>query len=144
MFSKACEYGIRSLIFITKKSSEGSRVNISDISKAIDSPNAFTAKILQKLVKGKLVQSAKGPRGGFYINEKDIDKVQLSDVVKIVDGDNIYKGCGLGLKECNELQPCPLHEKFKQVRGDLKKMLQSTSLYDLARQLEDGTAVLKI
>jgi len=144
MFSKACEYGIRALIFIAMKSNGGERVNISDIATEIDSPSAFTAKILQTLVKGDIVQSVKGPHGGFQISQKNISEIKLADIVKIIDGDTIYNGCGLGLKECNELKPCPLHEKFKRIREDLKTMLETTSLKDLASQLENGIAFLKV
>lgn len=144
MFSKACEYGIRSLIFITMKSNKGERVHLTDIAKAINSPSAFTAKILQKLVKGNIVVSVKGPRGGFQISKNAIESVRLSDVVAAIDGDAIYNACGLGLKECSALKPCPLHDRFKEVRDGLKAMLEETTLNDLAVQLENGTAFLKL
>jgi Rrf2 family iron-sulfur cluster assembly transcriptional regulator len=52
IFSKACEYGIRATIYVAQQTSiNGKRCNLKDISKEIDSPEAFTAKILQKLVK---------------------------------------------------------------------------------------------
>lgn len=144
MFSKACEYGIRSLIYITMKSSHNERVNLVDISAAIDSPTAFTAKILQKLVKNNIVESVKGPHGGFHVAKESMDTISLSDVVKAIDGDTIYNGCGLGLAECNELRPCPLHDKFTQVRGDLKQMLKTTNLRSLAEELESGSSVLRV
>ena len=144
MFSKACEYGIRSLIFITAKSNKGECVNITDISKEIDSPPAFTAKILQKLVKGSIIKSVKGPKGGFCIAESKTETATLADVVTLIDGDEIFTGCGLGLKVCNALKPCPLHYKFKSIRDDLKQMLQKTKLKDLAEQLENGNALLKL
>lgn len=144
MFSKACEYGIRSLIFIAMKSREGERVNISAISKEIDSPVAFTAKILQKLVKAAIVISVKGPYGGFEITPSKITQTTLATVVEIIDGSNVYKGCALGLSECNEEKPCPLHSEYARVRGNLKRMLENTTLETLAVGLESGTMHLKI
>ena len=144
MFSKAREYGIRALIFITLKSTKGERVNLVDISEEIASPPAFTAKILQKLVKGAVIDSVKGPHGGFHISEKNSAHIVLAEIVHIIDGDTFYKGCVLGLKECTSQNPCPLHIKFNAVRTDLNKMLQETSLKDLSSQLENGTAVLKL
>lgn len=144
MFSKACEYGIRAVIYITSKSTRNERVNITDISNEIDSPPAFTAKILQKLVKGNIIDSAKGPHGGFYIADEAIERINLLDVVYIIDGDKLYHDCALGLRECNALHPCPLHEKFAPVREDLKKLLYDSSLKELAQQLENGKTVLKI
>ena len=69
MFSKACEYGIKATIFIAIKSCEDKRVNTKEISQEINSPAAFTAKILQALVRHKVIDSVKGPHGGFQIKK---------------------------------------------------------------------------
>ena len=73
MFSKACEYGIKATIYIAMQSMQNSRVSLKDIAKEIDSPVAFTAKILQQLARNKIVESVKGPTGGFQIEKKKID-----------------------------------------------------------------------
>ncbi|TLP80192.1 RrF2 family transcriptional regulator [Maribacter sp. ACAM166] len=143
MFSKACEYGIRSATYIALNSLEGRRVSLKEIAKEIDSPVAFTAKILQLLSKNNIVDSVKGAYGGFDINRTKIDKLMLSEIVNAIDGDKIYVGCGLGLKECNADKPCPVHEKFVGIRNDLRKMLENTSLYEMATGLEMGLTYLK-
>ncbi len=143
MFSKACEYGIKSAIYITQQSALGKRVGLKDVAKAIESPEAYTSKILQLLVKNHLIQSDKGPNGGFSIAEHNIGKIKLSSIVSVIDGDVIYKGCGLGLKKCNEKLPCPLHAHFKAIRDELKTMLESTSLLSLSSELSNGITFLK-
>lgn len=143
MFSKACEYGIRAAVYITLQSLEGRRVSVTEIAEEIDSPVAFTAKILQQLTRNNIVHSIKGPTGGFEIDREDMDDVKLNIIVKAIDGDKIYVGCGLGLKECNANKPCPLHDKFVDIRTNLRTMLQSTSLYELATGLEVGLTYLK-
>ncbi|MBP1840146.1 RrF2 family transcriptional regulator [Formosa algae] len=144
MFSKACEYGIRASIFIALNSLEHRRVGPKEIAKEINSPEAFTAKILQALVRNNVVNSVKGAHGGFEIDKKDIKTIMIADIVKAIDGDNVYKGCGLGLHECNENKPCPMHEKFKLVRAELKYMLESTDLESLALDLKLGDTFLKV
>ena len=47
MFSKTCEYGLRAVLFIAQESANGHKVSMSTISQEINSPQAFTAKILQ-------------------------------------------------------------------------------------------------
>lgn len=143
MFSKACEYGIKASVYIAVQSNEGNRVSLKDIAKEIDSPKAFTAKILQQLAKSNIIDSIKGPAGGFEIHKKKLDKIKLSHIVAAIDGESIYKGCGLGLKECSAKKPCPVHDKFKTIRSELKKMLEGTSLLDLALELKEGTTFLK-
>jgi Rrf2 family protein len=143
MFSKACEYGIKATIYIAVQSNQGNRVSLRDIAKEIDSPEAFTAKILQQLAKNNIIDSVKGPTGGFEIEKKKLEKIKLSQIVSALDGDSIYRGCGLGLKECSEKKPCPVHEKFKIIRNELKNMLESTNLLELALDLKEGLTFLK-
>ncbi|TWP22812.1 Rrf2 family transcriptional regulator [Apibacter muscae] len=144
MFSKSCEYAIRSCLFIAIKSSNNYKVGIREISNEINSPIAFTAKILQKLGKNHLIKSLKGPKGGFYLEGKDLENIKLSHVVSAIDGESVYKGCALGLPKCSETQPCPVHFKFKSIREELSKMLLSTSLKDLIDGLDRGETFLKI
>ena len=143
MFSKACEYGIKATIYIAMQSLEGRRVSLKEIAEKVDSPTAFTAKILHQLAKNGILVSTKGPYGGFHIEKERIDDIKLADIVFAIDGDSIYVGCGLGLEMCNEDKPCPVHHKFVSVRDELKVMLQTTSLYELATGLEIGLTYLK-
>lgn len=143
MFSKACEYGIKASIYIAAKSMHQERVSLKEIAEEVNSPVAFTAKILQSLAKSGIIDSHKGPTGGFQIEESRIDTIKLHDIVYAIDGDEIFNGCGLGLKQCDASQPCPVHNKFVVIRDNLKTMLQSTSLFELATGLEIGLTHLK-
>ena len=143
MFSKACEYGIRAAIYIAKKSLLDKKVSLKEVAKAIDSPEAYTSKILQKLAKNNIINSDKGPTGGFSMDKQELDKVKLSTIVFTIDGDDIYKGCGLGLKKCNEQMPCPVHDQFKTIREDLRIMLETTTVNSLTLALKDGLTFLK-
>ncbi|PKP39743.1 MAG: transcriptional regulator [Bacteroidetes bacterium HGW-Bacteroidetes-13] len=143
MFSKACEYGIRATVYIAVQSLKERRVNLKEIAKAIESPEAFTAKILQQLVKSNLIDSTKGPSGGFEINKIQFKQIKLSQIVSAIDGDSIYTGCGLGLKECDENKPCPVHDKFKNIRDELRQMLETTSIEELSLGLKEGLTFLK-
>jgi len=142
MFSKTCEYAIRAMIFIAQKTKEGNRIGIRDIAKGIDSPEHFIAKILQELSRKGLVQSAKGPNGGFYLDAHSM-KQSLADIVRAVDGDKIFQGCGLGLRQCSETHPCPIHHEFKSVRKQLFQMLEKARVGTFTEALETSMAYLK-
>ena len=143
MFSKACEYGIRASIYIAKQSQLDRKVGLIEVSEAIESPAAYTSKILQLLVRHKVIKSDKGPTGGFSMNKNDFDAIKISTIVEAIDGNNIYMGCGLGLSNCNERQPCPLHNQFKSIRNELKMMLENTTIKELAEDFEKGLTFLK-
>lgn len=142
MFSKTCEYAIKASIYIASQSLENKRVGIKEIAHEISSPEAFTAKILQVLSKNHLVDSIKGPNGGFEIQPEKMRSIKLSAIVKAVDGDNIFISCGLGLKNCSAKNPCPLHNQFAKIRNDITKLLESTSLEELATGLTSGLTFL--
>lgn len=141
MFSKACEYGIRAVIYIWSQNDKGKKLGIKDICKEIDAPEFFTAKILQSLAKQGIISSAKGPNGGFYV-EKAQENLTLMDLVIAIDGDQLFTGCGLGLRQCSEETPCPIHSDFKVIREGLSQMLKNKKLVDLASEINSGTAIL--
>ena len=143
MFSKACEYGIKASIYIAEHSIAGRKVSLKETAKAIASPEAFTAKILQNLCRNNIINSEKGPGGGFLIDDQKLAKICLSDIVFTIDGDDIYKGCALGMKNCNANKPCPVHDKFAIIRNDLKTMLETTTIQSLALGLKAGPTFLK-
>lgn len=143
MFSKACEYAIRAVVCIAASSVESGSMNLRTIAKETDVPEAFTAKILQQLVRADLVLSTKGPGGGFSVPPALARKVKLSRIVATIDGDAIYRGCALGLPQCDTSRPCALHDHFLKVREDLRRMLEHTSVQDLVKDLKNGGKVLK-
>ena len=142
MFSKACEYGIKAMIFIAQQSEMGQRVSLKAIAKAIESPEAFTAKILQALTRSGFLISTKGPSGGFVL-AYPASTMNLAQIVTAIDGDKIFNGCGLGLEECDSNRPCPIHHRFAIVRNELRDMLEQSSLAELSEGLVQGVAFLK-
>ena len=143
MFSKSCEYAIRATIFIATQSQSNANIGIKEIAKEIDSPIAFTAMILQVLVKNNILKSTKGVGGGFMILKNDLKNLKLSDIVIAIDGNSVFLKCGLGLSNCSEDHPCPVHEKFKFVKKDLIFMLENTNLEELTVGIKKGTTFLK-
>ncbi|WP_114789612.1 Rrf2 family transcriptional regulator [Niabella yanshanensis] len=142
MFSKTCEYAIRAMIFIAQKSRDGERVGIKDIARGIEAPEYFIAKILQELSRKNLVLSVKGPNGGFY-HDAESAQSSLADIVRTIDGDKLFHGCGLGLKECSESHPCPIHHEFKKVRAGIQCMLEKARIGTFTRELESQLTFLK-
>jgi Rrf2 family protein len=142
MFSKSCEYAIKAMIFVAQKSKAEARVGIKEIAKGTDSPEHFIAKIMQELGRKRLVQSIKGPNGGFYMTERDL-QVSISDIVRAIDGDKLYLDCVLGLKACSEKNPCPVHFEYKEIKKNLIKMLDSNTIGNFNERLDSGLFFLK-
>lgn len=122
--------------------SQSTWAGLSEISKAIESPTSFTAKVLQQLTKQGLVLSVRGPHGGFAKNKDQM--VTLADIVRAIDGDGILRNCVLGFKACSSENPCPVHHKFIGVREYLQGVLMTTDMQELTILINNGKAVLKL
>ncbi len=131
MFNKETEYALRGLVYIQYRNTLGKKPGVVEIAGQIDAPSAYIAKILQRLVRTGFLNSAKGKGGGFYFDELK-GNVSLLSVVEAIQGPEVFKGCGFGLKECNERNPCPLHNKFKPIRESLKRLMAEESIQTLA------------
>jgi Rrf2 family protein len=143
MFSKTCEYALRAALYISVKSVEGSRLSIPKIAREIDAPEAFTAKILQTLSREGVISSIKGPNGGFFIDPKS-KPVSLAAILKAIEGnDDLLHTCTLGLKECSDKFPCPIHNEVKHYKEHLRKVMRETTVQGLANDLVKGKTFLK-
>jgi Rrf2 family transcriptional regulator, iron-sulfur cluster assembly transcription factor len=131
LFSKSAEYGIRAMVFLAMQKG-GKLSGAREISQAENVPMPYLWKILRLLTQRKLVRSFKGIRGGYEL-ARPADVLNLSDVVMATDGTDVRESCALGLPECDNRNPCPLHDRWKDVRAGMTEMLDDTSLADLAR-----------
>ncbi|MBD1426466.1 RrF2 family transcriptional regulator [Sphingobacterium arenae] len=140
-FSKTCEYALRAVMYIASQSSDGKKVGIKEVADKINSPLHFLGKILQNLSKEGLIQSTKGPQGGFYINPDGL-KRPLADIVIAIEGTQFLNGCGMGLSYCSQENPCPLHDDFKEIRDRLNLMLHKTTIGQFNDKLIQGVLTL--
>lgn len=135
MFSKSCEYAIRAVLYIMLNAVEGKKINIGEVSGAIGTPRHFTAKLLQSLTRNGIILSSKGPGGGFYFDHDEPD-ISLMKIVETIDGKETFTGCALGLNECSEDHPCPLHSYYKEIRAKILAMLNEQSLQVIAERMQ--------
>lgn len=142
MISKSSKYAIRATIFIASESVGDKKLSIKDIATAIEAPPAFTGKILQKLNKNKVVTSLKGPYGGFFCEKYQLE-LPVIDVVKAIDGLAVFYECVMGLHQCSDAHPCPMHFEYIKTRNSMLKTFQNTTIGSLAENLKEGSVFLK-
>lgn len=134
MFSKSCEYALKTMIYLASKDDDRP-AGLRAICGAIDSPQAFTAKVLQHLVRHKLLVSVRGPNGGFSLKK---DKaITLMDVVHVIDGEHFYRECVLGFENCDSEHPCALHQELSDMRKQLSEKLNTIYLHEMKEKLEN-------
>ena len=141
MISKSCKYGLRAAVFVASKANDGIKLGVKEIAREIEAPEAFTAKILQILNKHHIITSLKGPYGGFYIEQYQLEQPVIN-VVEAIDGMSVFRECGFGLKNCSEKHPCPMHFKYKAVRETLLRAFEEATIGSLALDLNAGSSFL--
>ena len=130
IFSKSFGYAVRGILYISYIQNEKRYVQIEEIAEIIGVPRHFMGKIMKRLAKEGLLISKKGPSGGFTINEESLS-FPLIKLVNITDGLAAFKTCVLLLKECNSLNPCPMHDQMANVKLQLQNILNKTTIEDL-------------
>jgi Rrf2 family protein len=133
VFKKETEYALRALVYIQLQNSKERRPGIAEIASEIETPQSFTAKILQRLVKQGFVESMKGINGGFFFDSSKED-LPLKKVIVSIEGDALFSGCGFGLKHCDENNPCPLHFSYAPIREAINNLVSSETIQSLANK----------
>ncbi|MCE1199780.1 MAG: Rrf2 family transcriptional regulator [Marinilabiliales bacterium] len=131
MFKKETEYALRGMVYIQIQNTRGRRPGVAEISQEIEAPFFFTAKIFQRLVKAGFVNSMKGKGGGFFLDPNKAD-LPLKDLIIAIEGDELFIGCGFGLKNCDENNPCPLHQAYAGIRDGINKLVSGETIQSLA------------
>jgi len=143
MFSKSTEYAIRALVYLAVNSSPKQRYGTKKIAEDLDFPEHFLGKVLQQLARKNIISSAKGPNGGFCIDNNAIE-ISLLKIIESIDGLAFFSTCGLGLHECNDEKPCPIHKDYQIFRGDFYKMLSEKTIRNIKEDIDLGIAFMDL
>lgn len=137
LYSKSSVYALRASVYLARKNCS-SYVTIKELSDELNISFHFLTKVLQQLTRSNILKSYQGPNGGVKLH-KPACKITFIDIVESIDGNNLINECALGLPECGELQPCPLHDHWHTLREDLETMMNTLTIADLADRKIDRT-----
>ncbi len=133
VFSKPCQYALKSMAYIIQQSPD-KVCQVGAIAKNEDIPKPFLSKVLKQLVDSGILKSHKGPGGGFSLNINP-EKITLYEFIDSIDNiGNEFTKCGMGWEYCNDKQPCPIHNQIKAIREEFLKQLNGTKLSDFLKQ----------
>ena len=144
MLSNTSNFAIRALIYLELYSSPEKKMGTKQMVADLDIPTPFLSKILQLLVKSKLLDSTKGPNGGFSLG-LDAKDIHLMDIIDIIEGRDSFEKCAIGVKYCREQEnKCAVHKQYSKLREEMKQMFSASNIYDLAQQIEQNKTSLFI
>lgn len=141
MLNFTCKTAIKAVIYLSSKSGTAEKAGLKEIASHINASEHTVGKILQTLVRQGLINSLKGPTGGFYITHEQ-EEQPISSIVETIEGNNVFRECGLGLSQCSDKHPCPIHNDYKLARDLLEKLFREKRIKDLRDPVSNGLAYL--
>ncbi len=141
MLSLTCKTAIKAVIYLASKEDPGDKAGMKEIANHIHASEHTVGKILQTLARQRLINSAKGPSGGFFISKAQKDQ-PIINIIESIEGDQVFKGCGLGLSKCSASHPCPIHDEYKVARDLIEKLFREKKVKDLCDPVTNGLAFL--
>lgn len=141
MLSNTCKMAIKAVIYLASRSISEENSGVKEIAEGIGASEHTIGKILQNLVRQKIINSVKGPNGGFYITEQQ--RMQpIMTIVDTIDGKDLFNKCGLGLSQCSSERPCPIHDDYKRGKEVIERLFNTKTINVLCEPVENGLAYL--
>lgn len=141
MLSQTSKIAIKAIIYLSDISFDGKKAGVNEVAEKINASKHTVSKALQTLVRRHVINSQKGPAGGFYLSEEQQSQA-IYKIIEAIDGGTLFTEYGLGLKLCSETRPCPIHNEYKVVRERLESIFKEKKVQDLRETVSDGLAFL--
>jgi Rrf2 family transcriptional regulator, iron-sulfur cluster assembly transcription factor len=126
------DYAIRSVLYLARQPYKKISF-VTEISDEYKIPRSFLAKILQKLVKAKIVRSYRGVKGGFSLARQAKD-VSVLDVLEAIEGQVALNICLIDRKKCDFSKACPIHSVWGVAQSKVVDVLKKSNFDELARK----------
>ena len=131
MLTRKGKYGLKAMIALAKEHG-GGPVLIGDLAEQEAIPKKFLESILLALKHRGLVQSRKGPGGGYQLGRAP-DEISVGDIIRALDGPLALVSCVsqtayAPCEECVTEKECAVRRIFQQVRDQTAKILDGTTL----------------
>jgi Rrf2 family transcriptional regulator, iron-sulfur cluster assembly transcription factor len=129
MISKTTLQAVRALTLLAELP-EGSYAGASAIAERIGARGNYLGKLLQSLTHEGLVVSQKGLGGGFRLARRPED-ITLFDIADPIEQVSRWQGCFMGRATCSSDSPCPVHNRWQEVREAYLEFLRDTTIAEL-------------
>jgi len=127
LFSLTVEYAMRAVLALA--SGDGSPMTTRRIAEVVKVPQSYLSKVLQALVKGGLVHSTRGLKGGFVL-VCGPDEISMLDIIDAVSPIRRIESCPLDV-ENHGSELCPLHRRLDEAMGMVQEAFSNTSLAEV-------------
>ena len=138
--TKKADYGLIAMKHLADHAELGA-CSSKDVADAYGIPQEALAKILQRLVKARLLVSHHGINGG-YVLARDSRTISAFEVIKAIDGPFFMTSCVTIRGECGQSNRCTVREPLRKVRESIEQVLSQISIADMA-EVKDELVTLQ-
>lgn len=129
MLSQTAEYALRAVVFLAQRT-DPAPLRVDAIAAALGIPANYLSKTLQVLVRARVLESQRGPHGGFRLAIAPRD-LPLMRVVAPFDGVAERRHCLLGNPVCSDHTACAAHTSWKHTAEAVERFFRTTTLADI-------------
>ena len=124
-------YAVTAMLDLAIHQDKGS-ISLADISARQGISLAYLEQLFGRLRRGGLVQSARGPGGGYRL-ERPAVEISVSEVIEAVHESVEATRCG-GEKNCQGHERCLTHDLWEDLGAEIDSFLSRINLLDLSQR----------
>jgi Rrf2 family protein len=140
VLSTTAEYALKAVIHIAEHAGH-EPIRVERIADELGEPRNYLSKILHTLAKAGILASTRGPRGGFQLARAP-EALTLYDVVRVFDPLEARRSCLLGRPRCSDVNPCPVHHRWKSVSEQASAFFRETTIAEVIDDAQKFAAAL--
>ena len=125
------DYGVRAMVDLAQNYGAGP-IQTAEIAERQKVPEPYLDQLLATLRKVGLVESRRGPHGGYTLAKSPTD-LSLGAIIAALEGPTIPIDCLDGSLECNLAGHCAQQDIWRKVEGLTQAVLYATKLTDLVK-----------
>jgi Rrf2 family iron-sulfur cluster assembly transcriptional regulator len=130
LLSQTAVYALKAVLYLAENGSD-EPLRVDDIARGLNVPRNYLSKILHVQAKAGLLDSTRGPRGGFQLS-RDPAQLSLAEIIAPFDDIAFSSACLLGRERCSDDTPCAAHTRWKNVSASVRTFLSETTIHDLS------------
>jgi Rrf2 family protein len=130
LLSRTTQVALRAIAYIVAMQDPEKGISARDLATVTGANPHTVAKAMQTLVRQGVVSSSRGPAGGFFVSFAQQKKTIMS-IVEAIEGTEQFEKCVLGLRDCSDEHPCPIHREYKAARNKIGNIFNKTKIGDI-------------
>jgi Rrf2 family protein len=133
--SKKSDYALISMKHLATRPDGGGSSSAREISESYDIPLELLAKVLQRLVRARLLVSVQGTRGGYRLG-RNAAMISVADVIQAVDGPVTVTACSEDDHNCDQFTKCSIRDPLWKIKNRILDALTTVSVAEMAAEVD--------